>query len=333
MENFKNKQTSKLFMTLPDYICTPDGMAIGPQGDLVLSCPNFADDRLPGCIVKIDRQRNIKKWFDVPVPEDIGIARTMGIAFDENGTLYAVDNPGWLGRPELEERGRILSICADENGITGFAEVAVGMEHPNGIRIRGEYMYVTQSLMSKVKREDGKVVSAVYRFHLSDRGIKVNNTLDDPNILTVFITNNENCQYGADGIEFDSKGNLYVGNFGDGAVHKITFDETENVKSNEVWAKDAKQLKSTDGIVRDEQDNLYVADFSANAVAKITPDGNVTRIAQSADSNGLNGELDQPGEPIVWDGKLIVSCFDLVTDDDKVNTAHEMPATLAYLEM
>ena len=43
--------------------------------------------------------------------------------------------------------------------------------------------------------------------------------------------------------------------------------------------------------------------------------------------------LDQPGEPIVWDGKLIVSCFDLVTGPDKVNMKHEMPATLVYMDL
>ena len=68
-------------------------------------------------------------------------------------------------------------------------------------------------------------------------------------------------------------------------------------------------------------------------MARISKDGKVTRIAQSPDTDGLHGELDQPGEPIVWDGKIVVSCFDLVTDPGKVNTAHEMPATMAYLDL
>lgn len=112
------------------------------------------------------------------------------------------------------------------------------------------------------------------------------------------MTHNKDIQYGADGIEFDKAGNLYVGNFGDGAVHKITFD----------------------------------ADFCANAVAKAAPNGKVTRIAQRPDSDVLEGELDQPGEPIIWRGKMILSCFDLVTGPQMVNTKHEMPATLPELE-
>ena len=33
---------SKLFSVLPEYICTPGGMAIDRAGNLVLSCPNYA---------------------------------------------------------------------------------------------------------------------------------------------------------------------------------------------------------------------------------------------------------------------------------------------------
>ena len=194
-------------------------------------------------------------------------------------------------------------------------------------------MYVTQSLLSKVNDPSGLLVSCVYKFHLDDENIAVTNTLEDKNILTTFITKNPECQYGADGIVFDKEGNLYVGNFGDGAVHKITFNSDGTVKSNEVWAKDENELQTTDGMIFDEDGNLYIADFSANAVGKVDPSGKVTRLAQSPDCDGLDGGLDQPGEPCIWQGKLILSCFDLVTGPDKVNTKHEMPATLACLEL
>lgn len=325
-------QQSKLFALLPEYICTPDGMAVDQQGNLVLSCPNFADDTLPGCVVKIDREGNVRKWFDVPVNPVHGLARNMGIAFDEDYNLYLCDNPGWLGRPETDFTGRILKVTADENGIVSWKTIADGMEHPNGVRIRDGYLYVTQSSMVKVKTESGKLMSCVYRFALDDENIHITNTLDDPNIFTTFITENPACQYGADGICFDAEGNLYVGNFGDGAVHKIVIRDGKAV-SNTVWAKDPAQLTSTDGICSAPDGGFYVADFSANAIAHISPEGVVTRIAQSPDTDGLHGELDQPGEPIVWDGRIIASCFDLVTDEGKVNTAHEMPATLAYLDL
>ena len=326
-------QTPQLFTLLPEaYVSTPDGMTVDPEGNLILSCPNYADPSMPGCVLKIDRDRNIRKWFDVPILEETGCARPMGIEMAD-GDLFIVDNQGWSGQENLLFKGRILRVRMDGDRVAQTTVIAYGMEHPNGLRVRDGYVYVTQSMLSKVSDPSGKLMSCVYRFPVDGRDIPVTNTLEDEHILTTFLTINPACQYGADGIVFDKQGNLYVGNFGDGAVHRITMGADGSVKENAVWAKDESQLTSTDGLCVDDDGNIYVADFCANAIARITPDAKVTRIAQSPDCDGFHGELDQPGEPIVWNGKIIVSCFDLVTDEGKVNTAHEMPATMSMLEL
>ncbi|WP_295764238.1 SMP-30/gluconolactonase/LRE family protein [uncultured Oscillibacter sp.] len=328
-------QTSKLFLKLPeDLACTPDGMTIDSEGDLVLSCPNFADLSMPSCVLKIDKDRNVRHWFDVPKNPYSGEARAMGIEFGPEGDIFLVDNAGWTGRPNMVYTGRILRLKVDEGGVTQCTVVADNMEHPNGLRIRNGHIYVTQSCMERQKTESGKLMSCVYCFPVDLEDYHCTNTLADDYILETFITENPKCQYGVDGIMFDHAGDLYVGNFGDGAVHKLVLSEDgTKVVENTVWAKDPANLKSTDGMSLDRYGNIYVADFSANAIAKITPDGTVTRIASSPDTDGFNGELDQPGEPCVWGDKIIISCFDLVTDDDKVNTAHEMPATMAMLDV
>lgn len=327
---------SKLFTILPEYVTTPDGMAIDKDGLLVLACPNYADAETvgaPGCILKIDRDRKVRKWFDVPVLEETGIAAPMGIAFGPDGDLYVCDNQGWSGKEELAFKGRILRLKIEEDTVVKTTVVAYGMEHPNGMCIRDGYIYVTQSSLVKVQHPSGKLVSCVYRFRLEDENIQITNTLEDANILTTFVTENPECQYGVDGIEFDVNGDLLVGNFGDGAVWRVSFHEDLAVKDCVLWARDAAQLKSTDGMIMDEKGDLYIADFSANAVVKVTPDGKVQKIAESPDCDGLDGGLDQPGEPIVWEGKLILSCFDLVCDDGKVNNYHELPATMAELDI
>jgi len=328
-------QTSTLFAILPDYVVTPDGMEIDEFGDLIVSCPNYADADISGCVLRIDTRGNIRKWFDVPTHPETGIARNMGIARADDGTYFLCDNQGWSGAPELAFKGRVLAVQPGYMDGT-FKEVhtvAWDMEHPNGIRIKGDYMYVTQSMMTKVHDPSGLMVSAVYKFALTDRDLHVTNTLDDPWIIATFLTQNPVAQYGADGIVFGPDGALYVGNFGDGTVYRITFDEAGQVVSNEPWASDPSQLRSTDGMIFDDAGNLYIADFSANAIAKVTPDGVVTRIAESPDSDGQNGELDQPGEPIIWEGRLVATCFDLVTGPDKVDTGHTMPATMCQLEI
>ncbi len=324
---------SKLFCTLPDYVATPDGMAIDRDGNLILACPNYADPSLPGCILKIDQNKHIEKWFDVPVNEETGVACPMGIAFGPDGDLYICDNEGWSGKPELIGQGRILRVRLDGDQIVKTTVVANHMEHPNGMRIRDGYVYVTQSTLLKVAHPSGKLVSCVYRFRLDDENIEITNTLEDPNILTTFLTENPDDQYGVDGIEFDREGNLLVGNFGDGAIYRISFHEDLSVKSNELWIQDPERLVSTDGMIMDSDGNLYIADFCANAIVKILPGGQVTVLAQNGDTDGFHGELDEPGEPIIWNGKLIVSCFDTVVNDIVINTAHELPATLAEIEL
>lgn len=323
-------QKSKLLTLLPeDYVSTPDGMTIDRNdGSLILACPNFADTAMPGCVVKINKDAQVRKWFDVPVLEETGCARPMGIEMADDGDLYIVDNQGWSGQEGLTFKGRILRVKMDGDKIAKCTVIAKNMEHPNGLRVRDGYVYVTQSMLSKENDPSGKLVSCVYKFSVDDEGIDITNTLADKNIFTSFLTLNPDCQYGADGIVFDKAGNLYVGNFGDGAIHKITPDGT-----NTVWAKDEKEVTSIDGLCIDDDGNIYIADFSVNAIAKVTPDGVMKRIAQSPDTDGLNGEIDQPGEPIIWNGKIIISCFDLVTDPGKVNTAHEMPATMCMLDL
>ena len=344
-------QSSQLLAVLPDFCPTPDGMAIDSCGALVVACPNFADTSFPGCVIRLSPSGKVEKWFDVPPLADTGKAFPMGIAFGSDGDLFVCDNQNWpTGNGERGEinQGRLLRLKIGEGGIEKTTVVAQGISHPNGVRIRDGQAYVTVSMLPKVKRADGLLTSAVYRFDVDAEGIELTNALDDPNLLVSFVTRNPDCQYGADGLAFDSKGNLFVGNFGDGALHKVTFDAEGNVAASCVFAKTdfdtpmsspqfAKdmtkgKMRTTDGICIDKSDNIYVADFSNNAVCRVDPEGNITVLAQSPDCDGSKGGLDQPGEPILWQGKLVLSCFDIVTGPDKVNTGHDRPFTLAWIE-
>jgi len=327
-------QMPTLFAELPDQCPTPDGMAVSPDGMLVVACPNYADQTQPACLIRISELGQVEHWVDVPVHEETGVACPMGICFGPEGELYVVDNQGWSGTEEGQFKGRILKLVIEDGEIQEMQVVAKGMEHPNGIRYRDGKLYVTQSMMSKVRRHwSGLLVSGVYRFPADETNIEVQNTLNDANLILWTITKNRDCQYGLDGLAFDKAGDLFLGNFGDGTILKATFDENNDVETCDVWAADPEQMRTTDGIGFDEVGNLYVADFSENAIAVVRPDGTVERMAQSPDCDGSDGGLDQPGEPIVFAGRLIVTCFDIVTGPDKVNTGHDRPFTITSLEL
>lgn len=330
-------QQSKLFVKLPDFCPTPDGMAVDAEGNLIVACPNYADQTKPCCIVKIDKSGNVKKWFDVPTIPETGFSCAMGIAFGPDGELFICDNQGWPGTPEGQFRGRLLGCKV--KGMGDAAEVtcrviADRIEHPNGVRYHKGKLYVTSSCMTKEKDPSGRLVSGVYCFDpKATKTVTVTNTRKDPELLLDVVTYNLDCQYGLDGIAFDSKGVMYLGNFGDGSILRVELTDDNKVKSCETWVRDIKELRTTDGICFDENDNLYIADFSENAIAVVFPNATVHRIARSPDSDGSKGELDQPGEPIVWNGKLYVTCFDCVTDPDKINSKHQPPFTITTLEL
>ena len=323
-----------LFAELPDSCPTPDGMAIAPDGSLVVACPNFADQTKPACLIKVDRRGRVKKWIDVPPSAETGVACPMGICFGPDGDLYVADNQGWTGSEKGKFRGRLLRLRIRDGQLAKTTVLARGMEHPNGVKFHRGSLYVTQSLLTKIKDDSGLLVSGVYRFSPEVENVNVTNTRDDPNLLLTVLTKNRDCQYGLDGLAFDREGDLCLGNFGDGAIVKVSFAvDGKTVKSRKVWARNPREMRTVDGICFDASGNLYVADFSENAVAVVAPDGSVRRLARSGDCDGSRGGLDQPGEPIVFDGRLILSCFDIVTGKNIVNTKHDKPFTLASLKL
>ena len=172
-------QKSELFVSLPDYCPTPDGMAIAPNGDLILACPNFADITQPACLMRITKDGSVSKWLDVPVLEETGWASPMGLAFNEEGDLFISDNQGWSGAEKAKNKGRVLRLKFENDQLKETITVASGLEHPNGIRIRDGKLYVTQSSLSQIKDPSGLLVSGVYCFDMNDRDIVVTNTSAD----------------------------------------------------------------------------------------------------------------------------------------------------------
>lgn len=336
---------AELFAELPPEICvTPDSFVIAPWGDMLLSCPNYADPEMPRVIMSISPENKIRLWGIFPnnpkykISTEPGklssLSGPMGMEFGPDGNLYVVDNVGWYGDPLAGDpdfqNGRIVRILVKNNRPVGAEVVAYNMSHPNDIKIRDGWIYVSHSMLAK-EGDDGKVlVSAVYRFPLDAQNVRVSNTLDDPQI--VVTTRTTKLWYGIDGICFGNQGELYIGNFGDGTIEKVTFDADGKASQPEIFAQGPEML-TNDGMFFDKENgHIYVCDFSQNAILDVDPDGKVRILAKNPDCDGRDG-LDQPAGVILRGKQLIISNFDNVTGEPHTNSGHDEHCTLSVINL
>ena len=157
----------------------------------------------------------------------------------------------------------------------------------------------------------------------------------DPHVLATFQTrpNPRDDMASSDGLCFDADGNLYTGNFGDGAFYRLTLDDRGNVSSKECLIR-SDRLPCVDGIFCDKsRDIIYITDSQENAVKVYDiSSGELSVLWENGDTDGSGGLLDQPCEPILRDGKLIVANFDMPMPGLK-NSTWDKPYTVSVIDL
>jgi sugar lactone lactonase YvrE len=98
------------------------------------------------------------------------------------------------------------------------------------------------------------------------------------------------------GIVIDASGNLFVSDFWDQTIRKITaagevttFAGTTESSGTTDGTGSAARFNGPAGLAIDSHDNIYVADYLSNTIRKITPAGVVTTFAGSGTAGSLNG--------------------------------------------
>ncbi len=322
-----------LLLNLPDSCNTPDGLAINKDGDMVLlSMPNHNDPSYKSHIYRINGN-TLEFFSDLPVQPDTKHVCPMDLAFGPDGNVYVNDNQFELY--DKNYKSRLLKIIMKDGKPQSVVPVVTGFRLANGMVWKGNDLYITDSQWD-TPQDTAK--SAIFHFtlsQLSGKPIALQSGFGNKYILDTFSTHigEDKIDNGVDGIDYDSKGNLYTGMFGDGTVYKITLKEDGSAAGKEVFVPQG-PIASVDGFIIDRSnDKLYICDAKNNAIKTVTPDGKVGTLWENGDTNGQDGLLDQPAEVLLAGNKLYISNFDKPTGNKFVNKGYNKPNTESIITL
>jgi sugar lactone lactonase YvrE len=321
---------AELLVRLPIYANTPDGMCLYPDGNIILSVPNINDQSFPAFLMKITPDDRAELFYPCPLHPDTGKAYPFGICVGPGGDLFYADLQWFADPANPNYKSRVVRIPMKDGKPGKPVTVVSGMVVANAVVVRDGFLYVSDTMMVPGSKP---LISGVYRIPLSKEGLELKRPLEqEPHLIATIKSYNEEVGFGADGLTFDSKGNMYIGNFADGTVHKVAFDADGEPQPATIFAR-ADFMKSCDGIFCDTKtDIIYVADSIANAVQMVYPDGSVKTLAQDPENDGTGGRLDQPCEVLIRDNEIIVSNFDFPVPGG-VNTRYEAPNTVCRIPL
>lgn len=336
----KDQQCAKagLLTALPAYVNTPDGMALLQDGSIVVSAPNFNDESIPPLLVRVTGsagQAQVEKFYEFPhpypgLPAGLDRISPMGIVQAPSGDLYFAD---MQIRKDISQKSRLWKLVMAQGKPQRMVLVAKNFNVANGLCIRDGFLYITDSVLEPGANP---LPSAVLRFRLDEENVELTTPLkNDPHIIATFTSKKMQWPFGADGIDFDNEGNLYVGLFGEGQMFKLTFDASGKVVSNQLFVEAPGTLINCDGMHLDKTTNkLYMADSAANAIQVIDcKTGKLETLVSNGDTTDKNtGGLDQPCEALVRGKEIVVSNMDWPFPGFK-NSKWQMPATLSVISL
>ena len=301
-------RTPALLVDLTGKATNPDGMTL-KDGDIYVVMNNLAAKK-PARIMRITKDDKLEDVIELPVHPETGVVSPLGIGFGADGNLYVNDNQSFAGK--AMGLSRLLRVVFEKGKAARVETVANGINQANGLAIKGDAIYVCDTSFDTKDPH----TSGVYRFALSElsaaKPLKIKAGKDDPHCILTLKTTGK-WPVGANGLTFDSAGNLYVCNFGDSVLWRAAFDGAGKVTEFKAFC-DAKAagIESLDGAQFDGKGYVWVADFIGNAIARISTDtGKAEIIAKNAPGDGKGGELDAPSECIRRGNKVYVSNIDL----------------------
>jgi sugar lactone lactonase YvrE len=210
------------------------------------------------------------------------LGSSLGIAVDSAGILYIADTDN--NRIRKVSAGLIATVVG--NGTRGFSgdngpATGARLALPSGIALDSAgNLYIADTDNNRVREVSNGVITTVAggRASLGDNGPATGAQLNSPT-----------------GVAVDSAGNLYIADFGDSRIRKVSNATITTIAGNATpgFGGDngpaaSAQLANPYGLAIDPAGNLYIADSSNNLIRKVS-NGVVTTVAGNG-TPGFSGD-------------------------------------------
>ncbi|MCQ2390440.1 MAG: hypothetical protein MJ240_03350 [Kiritimatiellae bacterium] len=345
----------RLFKQFGDVVNLPDGLTQDKDGNIYMSAPNLIDKSYAGVVMK--RCFKTGKWSVFAagaISPKTGRGCPMGIEYGPDGNIYYCDNQYFLSK---DYASRIMRIVVDPKTKEALRieTVVENIKLANAIRFFEGDLFFTDTYFD-LDRKDGVGLGGVYRVPMSDCRTKKVSLMAKPDYKkdpyfvccteTVALPGRGGDNSGADGLAITDKGDLYFGTFGSGRFYTAKRQGDGSYAPAKLIFEDPARFPCCDGICFDPVKNrILMTDSAINAVhvwdiAKEKAGAGAMAFGElwkNADTDGADGLLDQPCEPLIWkDAKgkrqLVIVNFDMAFPG-LINTVNDSIHTLSVIDL